>query len=64
MCGTEAMHRNGVVKIMSSEECRERTVQHPWLRAGAEAEDIGGDTGEGSAVCYEGSTGGKALMIF
>lgn len=50
MCGTEAIHRNGVIKNMPSEERRERTVQHPRLRAGVETEDIGGEADEGRAM--------------
>ena len=46
----EAMHRNEIIKNMPSEECRERTTQHPWLRAGMEAEDIGGEADEGRAA--------------
>lgn len=50
MCGTEAIRRNGAFKNMPSEERRERTVQHPRLRAGVEAEDIGGEADEGRAM--------------
>lgn len=50
MCRTEAIHRNWVIKHRPSEECGERTTQHPRLRAGVEAEEIGGEADEGRAM--------------
>lgn len=50
MCRTEAIHRNRIIKNMPSEGCGERTVQHPRLRAGMEAEDMGGEAAEGRAM--------------